>query len=127
MLAIATCTFDKIGSLRESPEGGFYLTAYVDAFIAYPEAKASAYHALMEEQRGPYSSVSQFYQAMADLNDHYVLLEPEIEPEEKETDRAMYREVGQLAPAFIVPALDHGPFVISHDDLAPQNILVSTP
>ena len=65
---------------------------------------------------------------MSDLNDLYTNEAPESEDEdEQEVDEVLlYQQLREIAPSFIVDGFNNGPFVIHHDDLTTQNILVST-
>lgn len=127
----ASLKFDKIGSLREDSDGGFFVVAFADSSTAYPKARASAYNKLSKSKQGPFSSIQEFYDAMSDLNDLHISEDPESEDEEekevteKENDVLQYRQLREMAPNFIVDAFCNGPFVINHDDLTARNILVS--
>ena len=133
---LATLKFDKIGALREDSNGGFFVAAYSDSATAFPKERVSAYNKLTKHKQGPFSSISEFYEAMSDLNDLYANEEfkswnedetnGEDEDEiDKEVLALEYRQLRKMAPAFTVDAFQNGPFVINHDDLSPQNILVS--
>ncbi|MCJ1263046.1 hypothetical protein MMC22_002916 [Lobaria immixta] len=129
ILELATLKFDKIGSLREDSKGGFFIAAFANTSTLYSERRASAYDKLFKDKQGPFSSVSDFYEAMSDLNDLYACEDPESEDEEEEeTDKeievSQFKQLRGMAPTFIVHDFDNGPFVIHHDDLTLQNILV---
>jgi hypothetical protein len=126
---LASLKFDKIGTLREDPDGDFFVAEYSDMYTAYPEERASAYNKLRKNKKGPFSSISEFYDAMSDLNDLSVQEDPKSHDEEetdKELEVLQYKQLREMASNFIVDSFNNGPFVINHDDLTIQNILVST-
>ncbi|KAI9814083.1 MAG: hypothetical protein M1826_002328 [Phylliscum demangeonii] len=128
MLELATLKFDKIGSLREASDGGFFIAAFADTSTGDPKERASAYSKLAKEKQGPFSSISAFYEAMSDLNDVFVKEDAESEDEEEATDKELvasqYQQLRGMAPKFILADYQNGPFVINHNDLTGQNILV---
>ncbi|KAI9824658.1 MAG: hypothetical protein M1826_007297 [Phylliscum demangeonii] len=129
MLELATLKFDKIGTLREDADGRFFIAAFADTSTAYPKQRASAYSKLAKAKQGPFSSISDFYEAMSDLNDIFVDEDAESEDEEEMTDkelaRLQYQQLRGMAPKFILDDFQNGPFVINHDDLTGPNILVN--
>ncbi|KAH8704834.1 hypothetical protein BGW36DRAFT_421425 [Talaromyces proteolyticus] len=124
ILQLASLKFDKIGSLRENPDGEFFVAPYTETnATAYPQYKAIAYNKLSPQHKGPFSSVLEWYNAIAELNRKYALGDPDEEEDRDETV-ADYELLAELAEHFVVPEFANGPFVINHNDLTIQNILV---
>lgn len=118
--------FSKIGSLREDPKGNFFVGPYVDpSGTAYPKHRAAVYEALNPRYKGPFSSVSDWYNAMAELNRNFALKDPELESD-REATLADYELLAELSGKIVVEEYRNGPFVINHNDLTVQNILVGT-
>jgi hypothetical protein len=83
------------------------------------------YHSLEPSHlRGPFSSVSAWYNAMAELNRKFALGDPEEEGSKEETV-VDYELLAELVDSFVIQDFASGPFVINHNDLTVQNILVS--
>ncbi|RJE25068.1 Phosphotransferase enzyme family [Aspergillus sclerotialis] len=123
ILELASLKFSKIASLREDSDGNFFVGPYVDpAGTAYPEHRALAYETLSAHQKGPYSSISDWYKAMAVLNRRSALHDPD--EEDKDVAVAEYELLAELSDKVIVKEFETGPFVVNHNDLTIQNILV---
>jgi len=122
-LASPTCTFDKIGTLKRDSQGNFHVGPYVDPNgTAYPRVKASIYRSMDAKYHGPFCTISDFYRGMSQLNIRYALEDPE--EEDRDVAVAEYKLLQEMSPKFIIEAFDKGPFVINHNDLTIQNILV---
>ena len=84
ILQLASLKFDKIGSLREDPEGGFYIVPYVDLMATGSlKHKAVVYKGLESSSKDSFLSSSDWYKAIAHLNRKCAL----EDPEEAEEDR----------------------------------------
>lgn len=119
----AALKFDKIGSLQEDSNGDFFVGPYVDSNgTAYPKAKAEAYMSLESHHRGPFATTSDWYDAMALSQRNFVLADPE--EESRDSSIAEYELLAEFAPKIVSAAYEKGPFVVNHNDLTPQNILV---
>ncbi|CRG89677.1 hypothetical protein PISL3812_06716 [Talaromyces islandicus] len=94
ILELVSLKFDKIGCLREDSKGKFFVGAYY-------ETNATAY-----PQHKAY--------ALGDLE----------EDGDREETVADYELLAELAGHFVIPEFKDGPFVINHNDLTIQNILV---
>ncbi|WEW61271.1 hypothetical protein PRK78_006761 [Emydomyces testavorans] len=124
ILQLASLKFDKIGSLQENPEGNFFIGPYIDpSSTAYPKHRAKTYQSLIPEHKGPFSSISSWDNAMAELNRQTALGDPEDEEYRAETV-ADYEILAEFSDRIVVKEFSHGPFVINHSDLTVQNILV---
>lgn len=124
ILQLASLKFSEIGSLREDLKGNFFVGSYVDpSGTAYPKHRAAVYEALNPRYKGPFSSVSDWYNAMAELNRNFALKDPDLE-EERDAMLADYELLAELSHKIIVEEFRNGPFVINHNDLTVQNILV---
>jgi len=93
-------------------------------FTAYPEERAAAFRAMKSSDRGPYSSITEFYASISKLNISQTANGPE--DEQRSNDLADYETLARMAVKFVLPEFDRGPFVIGHNDLTVQNILVCT-
>jgi len=116
--------FNRIGALRETPTGEFTVVEYSDPFFtAYPEDRASAFARL--PIRGPYESISEFYSCISKLN----LSQASSGPVDEYGPRAIadYEALANMASEFVLPEFEAGPFVIGHNDLSVENILVLQP
>ncbi|KAM5443291.1 hypothetical protein MferCBS31731_001612 [Microsporum ferrugineum] len=124
ILELASLKFDKIGSLREGPEGNFAIGPYIDPnSTACPQPRATAYSSLSDAHKGPFPSIHEWYEAMAQLNRRASLDSLESEEDGDETV-ADYEILANLSNKIVVKEFDNGPFVINHNDLTVQNILV---
>jgi hypothetical protein len=124
-MLLASLKFDKIGCLREDSNGNFFIGAYTETHAtAYPQHKAVAYSQLDVHHQGPFSPATDWYSAMAELNRKYAVGDPEEEVDRDKTV-ADYELFAELADHFVIPEFKDGPFVINHNDLTVQNILVS--
>lgn len=124
--AIATLQFDKIGSINEDTDGNFFVGPYIDSYAtAYPEYKVEVYKSLEPQQRGPFNSISSWYRSMGLLQRKFVLGDPEEEEESRDASVAQCEVLAEFAPSIALRTFEKGPFVINHNDLSPQNILVS--
>lgn len=122
---IASLTFDKIGSLREDSNGNFFVGPYIDSMAtAYPKHKGAVYNGLDSCNKGPFTSVSDWYRAMALLNRKFALEDPEEDEEDRAATVGNYELLAEFADKIVIEEFDHGPFVINHNDLTVQNILV---
>jgi hypothetical protein len=120
----ASLKFDKIGCLREDPDGGFFVAPYTETnATAFPQYKTITYNKLSPQQKGPFTSISGWYNSMAELNRKFALGDPE--EEDRDETVADYELLAELAEHFVIPEFEHGPFVLNHNDLTIQNILVS--
>ncbi|RJE18528.1 hypothetical protein PHISCL_09132 [Aspergillus sclerotialis] len=114
----------QLGTLREDSNGSFFVGPYVDSSgTAYPKQRAAAYKALSARYKGPFPSVSDWYDAMAELNRKFSLEDPEEEGD-RDVTVAEYELLAELSDKIIVDEFKSGPFVINHNDLTVQNILV---
>lgn len=116
--------FDKIGSLREDSNGDFFIGPYIDPnATAYPDYRAAAYNELSPGFKGPFTSISDWYNAMTELNRKSALnvLEDEGEKDEILAD---YEILAEFADVIAIEEFRNGPFVVNHNDLTIQNILV---
>ncbi|KAK2754782.1 hypothetical protein FQN54_006675 [Arachnomyces sp. PD_36] len=114
----------QLGSLREDSDGNFFVGPFVDSTgTAHPQCKAEMYQSLKPQHRGPYKSTSAWYRGMASLNRRYALVDPDEDDTRDETV-AQYEILTELAPRIISKTFNKGPFVIHHNDLTTQNILV---
>ena len=82
------------------------------------------YSSLEPHHRGPFSSTLDWYHSMTELNRKFALGDPEEEGDREETV-ADYELLAELMDTFVIKNLANGPFVINHNDLTVQNILVS--
>ena len=113
-----------MGSLREDPNGNFFVGPYVDQNgTAYPKHRAAVYNTLSNCYKGPFSSVSDWYNAMAELNRKFALEDPE-EEFDRDVTVAEYELLAELSENIIIEKFQDGPFVINHNDLTVQNMLV---
>ena len=121
---LASLKFDKIGSLREDSRGSFFVTEYVDPnTTACSEEQVMAFKSLESRYRGPFSTVSDFYHASCLLGKAHARTDPEEEyPEETIED---LETLDKMIPKFQIDEYENGPFVLFHNDLTVQNILVS--
>lgn len=116
--------FSRIGSLKEDPSGNFFVAPYVDpTATAYPEHRAAVYETLSPRHKGPFLSVSDWYNAMTELNRESALQAPE-EDSDIDINVAENELLAELSDNIIVEEFRKGPFVINHNDLTVQNILV---
>lgn len=121
---LASLRFDKIGSLREAPDGTLFVGPYTETnATAYPKYKAVAYKKLEARYKGPFSSTSEWHQAMAELNRKVRIEDPEVEGDRAEIV-AEYELLAELSDHFVIREFSQGPFVLNHNDLTLQNILV---
>lgn len=110
--------------MREDSNGSFFVGPYVDSSgTAYPKQRAAAYKALSARYKGPFPSVLDWYDAMAELNRKSALEDPEEEGD-RDVTVAEYELLAELSDKIIVDEFKSGPFVINHNDLTVQNILV---
>ena len=125
ILQLASFKFDGIGSLREDPNGDFFVAPFVDSTgTAFPKHKVVIYEKLDFSQRGPFHSTSEWYRAVAQLNRQFSLTNPE---EEARAEAVGDHELlSEFSDRVVLKEYDHGPFVIHHNDLTVQNILVGT-
>lgn len=122
LTSLASLTFESIGTLREDSQGNFFVGPYIDSTTAYPEARAAAYRTMDVKDHGPFSTITQFYDAISRLNIKFAESDPE--EEDRENTVIEYKMMRNMAPKFVIEAFDRGPFVINHSDLTIQNILV---
>lgn len=81
------------------------------------------YETLSSHHKGPFSSVSDWYNAMAELNRKSALQDPE-EGSDRDITVAEYELLTELSDNIIVEEFRSRPFVINHNDLTVQTILV---
>lgn len=124
---VAALPFDKIGALCEGSDGNFFVGPYIDSTgTAFPKYKAEAYKSLKPQHRGPFTSTSAWYRGIARLNRKCVLGDPDPEMEDiRDKTIAEYELLAEFVPRIALKAFAKGPFVITHNDLTPRNILVS--
>jgi hypothetical protein len=120
---LARHQFNQIGTLRETPSGTFKVVEYFNLyFTTYPKERAAAFCSMEGCDRGLYKSISEFYSCISKLN---ILQATNGLPDEYGPKAlAEYEVLTRMASKFVVPEFDHGPFVIGHNDLTVQNILV---
>ncbi|EEP81332.1 predicted protein [Uncinocarpus reesii 1704] len=125
LLELASFKFSQIGSLREDPEGNFVVGPYIDPnSTAYPQHRATAYKSLDCLHKGPFSSVQEWYSAMAQLNRKASL--DDLDEEDGDEVVADYEILASFTHKVLVKEYENGPFVLNHNDLTVQNILVRT-
>jgi hypothetical protein len=111
--------------LREDSRGGFLVTEYADpSTTAFPEERARAFQNLDARYRGPFSTVSEFYQARCVHGKAHARLDPD----EEHLDDTLedFDTLDAMIPKIQMDEYERGPFVLFHDDLTVQNILVRT-
>ncbi len=118
-------TIHRIGALRETPPGTFTVKYFDPCFTAYPEERAAAFSRMMGRSRGPYESISEFYACISQLNISQggQRAADEYGPEAL----ADCETLAEMASQIVVPEFENGPFVIGHNNLTMQNILVLCP
>lgn len=120
---LASLKFDKIGSLREDANGNFFVGPYNETNVtAHQQNKAVAYNQLEPHHQGPFSSIPDWYNAMAEFNRKYAVVAMVQNREELVAD---YELLAELADHFVIPEFKDGPFVIDHNNLSIDNIFVS--
>lgn len=82
-----------------------------------------AYKKLEARHKGPFSTTLEWYQAMAELNRTVGIEDPEEQGDRAEIV-AEYELLAELAEHFVIREFSQGPFVLNHNDLTVQNILV---
>lgn len=124
ILELGTFKFDKIGSLRESQTepGTFEVAPLYDFYTTYPLARGQT-----QQNRGPFSSTSEYFNALSDLNirDALTNYSPKLEqgpPVDQEIAR--FHLIKKMIPAFTENPSNDGPFYLQHLDLTSENILV---
>ncbi|KAL9081413.1 MAG: hypothetical protein Q9157_000132, partial [Trypethelium eluteriae] len=124
MLGIqASLTFDKIGSLRENSSGSFFVTEYVDPnTTAFPKERTAAFKSLEPKYRGPFSTVSDLYHASCLLGKAHVPIDPEKVCREETIED--FETLDKMRSRLRIAEYEYGPFVLFHNDLTVQNILV---
>lgn len=73
-------------------------------------------------QRGPFHSNSEWYRAITQLNRQFSLTDPEEEARAEAVGD--YELLSEFSDRAVLKEYDNGPFVIHHNDLTVQNILV---
>lgn len=120
----ASFKFDKIGSLGEDSNGNFFVGPYVDIMdTASQKQRTQTYQSPSPHHKGPFSSTSDWYAAMSELNRKSAIEDPD-EEEDKDVNVAQFELLAELSRDIIVEKFNDGPFVINHNDLTVQNILV---
>ena len=73
--------------------------------------------------RGPFSTVTSFYHAQCVLGKEHA----QINPEEEDIGETVedFETLDVMIPKFRINDYENGPFVVAHNDLTVQNILVS--
>lgn len=120
----ASFKFDKIGSLGEDSDGEFFVGPYVDIMnTASQKQRTETFESLSPHHKGPFSSASGWYAGMLELNRKSAIDDPD-EEEDKDANVAQFEVLAELSADVIVEKFNEGPFVINHNDLTVQNILV---
>ena len=125
ILQLASFKFNGIGSLQEDSNGDFFVAPFVDfTGTAFPKHRVVIYNVKLDlSQRGPFHSTSEWYRAIAQLNRQLSLTDPEEEARAEAVGD--YELLSEFSDHVVLKEYDHGPFVIHHNDLTVQNILVS--
>lgn len=117
--------FSEIGSLREDLNGNSFVGPYVDpSGTAYPKHRAAVYKALSSRHKGPFTSVPDWSNVIAELKRKSALQDPE-EESDRDITVAEYEILAELSDNIIVEKFRSGTLVIDHIDLTARNILVS--
>lgn len=119
---VAAFKFDKIGSIREHPgvsSGPFYVNEYYDGGLSYPIRRAKVYEQCPSQ--GPFNIVAEYHSSdLLDLNDRCA-------QEDKDDDGSYTTAVANcrfLHSTLSLPEYETSPFVLNHNDLSANNILV---
>ncbi|KAJ6003369.1 hypothetical protein N7451_005916 [Penicillium sp. IBT 35674x] len=94
MLQLTCLPFDKIGSLREGPDGEYFVGSVLHPAYARFKEKTSIYHGFEPHLKGPYSSTAEYYGAAAKLGRAFSLVDPCYEDPELDPD-CMYEVAGE--------------------------------
>jgi len=82
-----------------------------------------AFKSLESSYRGPFSTVSEFYHASCLLGKAHARTDPKEESPEQAIED--FETLNKMIPKLRIDEYENGPFVLFHNDLTVQNILVS--
>lgn len=110
--------------MHEDEDGTFTVEEYFDPiWIGCSSERAKVFKSLRKCDRGPYDSITAYYLGIAELNYQQALAGPPEVYGPEGVD--LYETLADMTLCIALPEFEKGPFVIAHNDLTLQNILVS--
>ena len=108
MVELATCKFDRIGSIFANANGNFEIGP------------------LLETDGGPYFTAQEYYQAVSEHRFHYYARESFANNQEAKRAGGLHLPVlfNNFMPIFTNSKVDKGPFSLTNTDFGSHNVLV---